>query len=76
MRQHEELALDRYRRIDRSGNIVNVNGHPNCMNRARGGESGDHGSSPFFVYVIAGNGDEWGDHVRINMDRTQHPWRR
>jgi hypothetical protein len=75
MKTQEKLAIDRYRRIDRSGKIVNADGHPNCMNRARGGESGDHGSSPFFVYVIAGNGDGWDDHVRINMDRAQHPWR-
>jgi hypothetical protein len=71
MKQHEKQALDRYRRIDRSGNIVNADGHANCMNRARGGESGEHGSSPFFVYVIAGNGDGWDDHVRINMDFTE-----
>ena len=75
MKQHEEQALDRYHWSDQSGSIVNADGHTNYMNRARGGESGDHGSSPFFVYVNAGNGDGCGDHVRIKMDRAQHPWR-
>ena len=40
-----------YRRLDRRGFLVNINGHPLCANRAPGGEGADHGIAPFFLYV-------------------------
>ena len=47
-----ERALIRvYRRYDRAGHVTNAGGHPLCANRAEGGESGEHGISPFCCYL-------------------------
>ena len=54
MKQMEKNMISRYRRLDRNGNLVNPAGDSRCLNRAPGGESGDHGHSPFFVYVVFG----------------------
>ena len=49
--QLEQNLIGKFRYWGPGGVIVSANGCRRCLNRAPGGESGLHGSSPFFVYV-------------------------
>ena len=49
----EKSVISAFRRYDTRGILVNgVSGHPLCLNRLPGGESLDHGHSPFFLYIV------------------------
>jgi hypothetical protein len=54
MGKMEESMISMFRRWNRKGELCNPNGDSRCLNRAPGGESKDHGHSPFFVYVVFG----------------------
>ena len=49
----EQDLIGKFRYWGPKGVIIAENGCKRCLNRAPGGESGLHGSSPFFVYVVA-----------------------
>ena len=49
----EKSVISAFRRYDVRGICVNlVGGHHLCLNRQPGGESLNHGLSPFFLYVV------------------------
>lgn len=47
----ERELLSKFRRIDTRDQLINSKGHPLCLNRHRGGESGSHGVAPFCCYL-------------------------
>ena len=47
----EVEVLKTYRKFDIKGRLVNKHGHFLCGNRRPGGESGDHGFGPHFLYL-------------------------
>ena len=58
--QAERDAIARFRRYDRSGELVNPSAPVGCQNRAPGGEGAHHGGfSPFCLYVVCGNEFNW-----------------
>ena len=52
MGRMEEVTIEKFRKWDRRGRVINPNGDPRCLNRAPGGENKDHGHSPFFCYIV------------------------
>ena len=49
--QLERQAIEKHRRYNPSGYLVNAAGHLLCGNRNPGGESASHGVAPHFLYV-------------------------
>ena len=52
----EKAVLEKWRRHTREGHFIiykdGHEGHPLCLNRNPGGESGSHGVAPFLCYVV------------------------
>ena len=49
--QVERKLIQKFRRWDRMGRLVNGSGNVLCQNHAPGGEGGSHGVSPFMCYL-------------------------
>ena len=49
----ETSVISAFRKYNACGICINpVSGHPLCLNRLPGGESLNHGHSPFFLYIV------------------------
>ena len=49
----ETSVISAFRKYNAFGICINpVSGHPLCLNRLPGGESLNHGHSPFFLYIV------------------------